>query len=66
MNCEDAQSGAAQQGTKHERPKRPPYKDLSGTESTLGIGGDFGFGGCLYEQISLVKQLECRITLQRF
>ena len=38
-----------------QRPKRPPHKDLSGTESTLGIGGDFAFGGCLYEQISLVN-----------
>lgn len=38
-----------------KRPKRPPYQDLSGTETTLGIGGDFGFGGCLYEQISLVN-----------
>ena len=38
-----------------ERPKRPPYVDMSGTEAILGIGGDFGFAGCLYQQISLVN-----------
>ncbi|KAI2510476.1 hypothetical protein MHU86_3896 [Fragilaria crotonensis] len=52
---QQAQLNADGNGGNRQRPKRPPYKDLSGTESTLGIGGDFAFGGCLYEQISLVN-----------
>lgn len=52
---QQAQLNADGNGGTRQRPKRPPYKDLSGTESTLGIGGDFAFGGCLYEQISLVN-----------
>jgi hypothetical protein len=45
-----------EQGTKkEERPKKPPYKDISGTEATIGIGGDFGFGGSIHEHISLTN-----------
>lgn len=41
-------------GNPKSRPKRPAYIDLPMTESTLGIGGDFLFGGS-YQQISLVN-----------
>jgi hypothetical protein len=38
----------------NERPKRPPYTDVSSSESTLGIAGDYLFGGH-HQQITLTN-----------
>jgi len=40
-----------------ERPKRPPFCDVSSTESCLGVCGSFAFcgGGGMYNQMSVVS-----------
>ena len=42
-----------EQSPRGDRPKRPPYRDIVATESTMGIGGEFAFGGS-FQQVSMV------------
>ena len=43
-----------QQQTVSNRPKRPPFHDIVATESVLGIGGDFCFGGNYHHRVTLL------------